>query len=109
MKSNIPTNTSPIHDLKSSAMVKKLKFSSINDTSSSKLRREVMKHILWTAKFRLPNRILSLLCLLYQYQAQPATYLSFSSSMAPITKRTEKVTAALSQYRYIAPSDEIEC
>lgn len=46
MKSNIPTNTSPIHDLKSSAMVKKLKFSCINDTSSSKLRREVMKHTL---------------------------------------------------------------
>lgn len=54
----IPTNTSPIHDLKSSAMVKTLKFSCMYDTSSSKLRREVMKHILWTAKIRLPNHIL---------------------------------------------------
>lgn len=63
-KSNIPTNTSPIHDLKSSAMVKTLKFSCMYDTSSSKLRREVMKHTLdGKNSFTKPHS--SLLCLLH--------------------------------------------
>ena len=104
----IPANKSPIHDLKTSAMVKTLKFSCMYDTSSSKLRREVMKHTL-DGRNSVTKPHSSLLCLLHQSQAQLATDFSLNSSMAPITKRTEKVTSALGQYRYIAPPDETGC